>query len=79
MGSSTALVVRRYRAFLQRLRQARRDAGLSQVEAARLLGHPQQWVSKCELGERRVDFVELDDFARAYRKPLEFFRPSRRA
>jgi transcriptional regulator with XRE-family HTH domain len=79
MGSSTALVTRRYRAFLQRLRQARRDAGLSQVEVARLLGRPQTWVSKCELGERRVDFVELDDFARAYRKPLEFFRPSRRA
>jgi transcriptional regulator with XRE-family HTH domain len=74
MGSSKALAERRYQAFLQRLQQARRDAGLSQVEVARLLGRPQTWVSKCELGERRVDFVELDDFARAYRKPLEFFR-----
>jgi hypothetical protein len=32
---------------------------------ARRLGRPQTWVSKCELGERRVDFVELEDWAAA--------------
>jgi len=31
------------------------------------------------LGKRRVDFVERDDFARAYRKPPEFSLPSRKA
>lgn len=73
MGSSTALHTRRYRAFLARLRQAREAAGLTQVEVARILGRSQTWVSKCELGERRVDFVELEDLARAYGKRLEFF------
>jgi len=30
-------------------------------------------MSKCESGERRIDVVELEDFARLYRKPISFF------
>lgn len=71
MGSSKALQTKRYRAFLDRLRKARLDAGLTQVEAAERLGRPQTWVSKCELGERRVDFVEAEDFAAVYGVHLE--------
>jgi transcriptional regulator with XRE-family HTH domain len=74
MGSSKALHTKRYRAFLGHLRHARIDAGLTQAEVAALLGKPQTWVSKCELGERRVDFVELEDFAAACGKPLAYFR-----
>ena len=74
MGSSKALRTRRYHAFRERLRQARLDAGLTQVEIAAKLGRPQTWVSKCELGERRVDFVELEDWAAACGKPLGYFR-----
>ena len=73
MGSSKALQTKRYRLFLARLRKAREDAGLTQVETAKLLGQPQTWVSKCELGERRVDFVELEDWAAACDKPLTWF------
>lgn len=73
MGSSKALQTKRYRLFLARLRKAREDAGLTQVETAKLLGQPQTWVSKCELGERRVDFVELEDWAAACGKPLTWF------
>jgi transcriptional regulator with XRE-family HTH domain len=63
----------RYRAFLERLRQARRDAGLTQSDVARDLRRPQSFVSKCESGERRVDVVELQQFARLYERPLTFF------
>ena len=79
MGSSTALQTKRYRAFLARLREAREAAGLTQVQVAKKLGRPQTWVSKCELGERRVDFVELEDWAAACGKPLDWFgtRPRR--
>lgn len=73
MGSRTALHTRRYKALLVCLRRAREDAGLSQEQVAKLLGRPQTWVSKCELGERRVDFVELEDLAAAYGKPLDWF------
>lgn len=62
-----------YRRFLVRLRAAREGAGLTQVEVARRLRVPQSYVSKSESGERRVDAVELADFARLYRKPLSFF------
>ena len=63
----------RYRWFLRRLTQARHQAGLTQVEAARALRRPQSYVSKCESGERRVDVVELADFGRLYGKPIGFF------
>jgi transcriptional regulator with XRE-family HTH domain len=63
----------RYRHFLEKLRRARRDAGLTQVEVAARLHRPQSFVSKCESGERRVDLVELQEFARLYEKPITFF------
>ena len=68
--------VRRYRAFLQRLKQARQDTGLTQMQVARVLNRPQSFVSKFESGERRVDFVELQYLARIYKKPLSYFQTS---
>jgi len=62
-----------YRQFLKRLRDARLQAGFTQAEVARALRRPQSFVSKCESGERRVDVVELEDFARLYRKSISFF------
>ena len=63
----------RYAQFLGRLRQARVEAGLTQVDVAKKLKRPQSFVSKIESGERRVDVVELSELARVYRKPLDFF------
>jgi len=65
--------VKQYRAFLSRLKQAREDAGLMQIQVAEKLCRPQSFVSKCESGERRVDFVELQYLAEIYQKPLSFF------
>ncbi len=61
------------REFLRRLRQARRDAGLTQEEVARRLGRSQSFVTKAETGERRLDVVELRAFAKIYRKPASYF------
>jgi transcriptional regulator with XRE-family HTH domain len=65
--------VQQYGNFLRRLRQAREEAKLTQEEVARRLSRPQSFVSKCESGERRVDFVELREFARVYKKPISYF------
>ena len=62
-----------YRDFLKRLKAARLDAGLSQVEVAKKLRKHQSFISKLESGERRVDPVELKHFARIYRKPIDYF------
>lgn len=63
----------KYKAFLERLRAARRETGLTQAAVAKRLGRPQSFVSKCESGERRVDVIELAAFARVYGKSVEFF------
>lgn len=62
-----------YRAFLLRLVEARRQAGLTQVEVARALRHPQSRVSRMETGERRVDVIELQALAKLYERPLSHF------
>jgi transcriptional regulator with XRE-family HTH domain len=63
----------RYRLFLERLRQARHEAGLTQIQVAMKLRRPQSFISKCESGERRVDVIELQEFANIYGKPIGFF------
>ena len=63
----------RYQRFLALLKRARLDAGLTQVEVASRLNQPQSYVSKCESGERRVDVVELMDFADLYQKQIQDF------
>lgn len=62
-----------YRRLVERLKAARLEAGLSQVQVAEALGVPQQHVSRVELGERRVDPTELAELARLYGKPLAYF------
>ena len=62
-----------YRKFLERLRQARKDAKLTQIDVARKFKKPQSFVSKIESGERRLDFIEVERLAKLYGKPLNFF------
>lgn len=63
----------KYSQFLIKFREARLEAGLTQVEVGRKLKQPQAYVSKIERGERRVDAVELAEFAKLYKKPLDYF------
>ncbi|MCP3981508.1 MAG: helix-turn-helix transcriptional regulator [bacterium] len=72
---SSSVHTSRYRRFLERLRKARREAKLTQVEVAEELEQPQSFVSKCESGERRVDAVELKAFAVLYGRPVTYFLP----
>ena len=53
----------RYAAAIRLLREARKDAGLTQAALAERLGTRQQFVSKYESGERRLDIIESLDVA----------------
>ena len=63
----------KYQKFTAKLRSARLEAGLTQVEAGKRLRKPQAYISKTERGERRVDAVELAEFAKVYKKDINYF------
>jgi transcriptional regulator with XRE-family HTH domain len=62
-----------YAQFVERLRKARLDAGLSQVQVAKKLKRPQSHISNIESGQQRVDVVELGRFAKMYGKDITYF------
>jgi len=54
-----------YRQIIGLLIAARKDAGLTQAELGKLIGQRQTFVSKYELGERRLDVAEFIFVCRA--------------
>jgi ribosome-binding protein aMBF1 (putative translation factor) len=62
-----------YKVFLKVLRDARRRAGLTQIDLAKRIGETQSFVSKCERGEPRIDAIELRVFCAAFGITLKQF------
>ncbi|MHA6770340.1 helix-turn-helix domain-containing protein [Sphingobium ummariense] len=60
-------------ALMQALVAARRDCGLTQQDLAERLGRSQSFVAKIELGERRVEVVELVEIAKILGVPTRQF------
>jgi transcriptional regulator with XRE-family HTH domain len=56
-----------------KLKQVRIEAGLDQIGVAKLLGKSQSYISKIESGQRRVDVHQLKDFAKIYKKSIDYF------
>jgi len=65
----------RYEHLAQRLRRARMEAGLSQVEVAKKLGLTQPLVSRIEAGQRKIDPIELAALCRLYQRSVRYFVP----
>jgi transcriptional regulator with XRE-family HTH domain len=59
--------------LVERLKKARKDAGLNQKQVAKLLDTTQSYVSKIESGQRKVDVIQIKEFARIYKKDINFF------
>ncbi len=59
--------------IVERLKQARFESGLGQVEVAEKPGRTQSYLSKIESGQRRFDVLQLKEFAKVYKKPLDYF------
>jgi transcriptional regulator with XRE-family HTH domain len=55
----------RYKQLIDALAAIRRREGISQTDLAERLGKRQQFVSKYESGERRLDAIEVIDIGRA--------------
>lgn len=62
-----------HRYLVSRLIKARGQARLKQDEVAKKLGRTQSYISKLESGQRRIDIVQLKEFAEIYNKKLGFF------
>lgn len=60
----------RYRALIGALVEARQGQGLTQKALAEKIGRHQQFVSRFETGERRLDVVEFADVAHALQLDL---------
>lgn len=61
--------------LVEKLKAARKEAGLDQQAAAKILNTTQSYISKIEAGQRRIDVVQLKEFARAYKKKVSDFLP----
>jgi len=59
--------------IIEQLKKARNEAGFDQEKVAELLGKTQSYVSKIEAGQRRIDIVQLKEFAKIYKKELGYF------
>ena len=57
----------------QSCRSLRQEAGFDQEQVAKLLGKTQSHVSKVEAGQRRIDIVALKEYARIYKKSMDYF------
>jgi transcriptional regulator with XRE-family HTH domain len=68
-----AIYSKEHRSLVERLRKARKEAGLDQNGVAKLLGVTQSYIFKIESGQRRIDIVQLRTFARIYRKKIDYF------
>ncbi len=68
-----AIYTKEQNAIVERLKKARINAGLGQVEAAKMLGKTQSYISKIESGQRRFDVLQLKEFAKIYNKSLDYF------
>jgi transcriptional regulator with XRE-family HTH domain len=60
-------------ALAAKLKAAREYVGLSQEEVAEILKVPRSAISLIEKGDRKVDALELKEFARVYQRNVHHF------
>ena len=68
-----SIQTKEYAYFVQKLRKARMEAGLTQAEVAKKLRRPQSHISNVESGQQRVDVIELQRFSKIYDKNIDYF------
>lgn len=62
-----------YAVFIERMKKARLESGLRQIDVAKRMKRPQSYISRVESGEYRLDILEVKRFAQLYGKSIEYF------
>lgn len=62
-----------YAIFIERMKKARLESGLKQIDVAKKMKRPQSYISRVESGEYRLDIMEVKKFAQLYKKSIEYF------
>ncbi|MFA6099174.1 MAG: helix-turn-helix transcriptional regulator [Patescibacteria group bacterium] len=62
-----------HKKLIERIIQARKEAGFNQMEAAKRLSRSQSYISKIEVGQRKIDVIELKKIAKIYKRPMNYF------
>ena len=70
---SNNLYTKEHKAIIEKLKKARVEAGLDQVEVAKKLNKTQSYISKIESGQRKVEALQLKKFAKIYNKDINYF------
>ncbi len=71
MGST--IRTKEYAIFIERMKKARLESGLRQIEVAKAMKRPQSYISRVESGEYRLDILEVKKFAKLYKKSIDYF------
>ena len=67
------ITTKEYARFIEKLRQARKESGLRQIDVAKKMKSPQSYISRVESGEYRLDILEVKRFAKLYKKDINYF------
>jgi transcriptional regulator with XRE-family HTH domain len=70
---SKTIYSKEHKYIVKQLKRARKEANLSQGEVAKLLHKTQSYISKIESGQRKVDVIQLKEFAKIYKKDINYF------
>lgn len=70
---SKVIYSKEHKYIIKQLKKARIEAGFNQKHVADLLDKTQSYISKIENGQRRIDVVQLNEFAKIYKKNLDYF------
>jgi len=62
-----------YEYLTGQLKKARLNAGYTQIKVSKLLKKSQSNISKEESGQVRLDVIQLREYAKLYKKDLNYF------
>lgn len=68
-----SIYTQEYAVVLRLLVEARKQAGITQIDLAKKLGQSQSFVSKVERGDRRLDIIQLRTLCQIFSTSLPDF------